>query len=232
MLWAWERPCDLSWIETKETGVAFLAETIVISPDHVVAKPRLQPLKVPPGTYLQAVVRIEVERREPVQLTCRHIDKLSAIISGIARRQSVSAIQIDFDARQSDRDFYRQLLSRVREEIPNGKKLAITALASWLTGDAWLDGIDVDEITPMFFRMGQDSKSVMTYLRSGRKLKTFGKSLSVGLCTDEKNVIGEFARGKARRELTGRTVYLFSPSPEGWSRSEFDNVVKESFDEA
>ena len=75
MLWAWERPEDLRFIDPRTIGVAFLAGTIEIrSPDAgsagsngsaasaettVVLHPRLQPLLVPPETALVAVVRVE-----------------------------------------------------------------------------------------------------------------------------------------------------------------------------
>ena len=75
MLWAWERPEDLRSIDPHTTGVAFLAGTVEIRALNagtagseagvasveatVVLHPRLQPLLVPPGTALMAVVRVE-----------------------------------------------------------------------------------------------------------------------------------------------------------------------------
>ena len=62
MLWAWERPEDLRFIDTDRVGVAFLAATAILRGDTVVPRPRMQPLQVPPGTTLKAVVRVEVAR--------------------------------------------------------------------------------------------------------------------------------------------------------------------------
>ena len=64
------------------------------------------------------------------------------------------AIQIDFDAADSERDVYRRLLARVRAVLPRTVPLSMTALASWCVGDTWLDGLPVDEAVPMLFRMG------------------------------------------------------------------------------
>src|ERR1700682_2345616 len=50
MLWAWERPEKLDFINSREIGVAFLARTIRIHGGLVTVRPRLQPLVVAPGT--------------------------------------------------------------------------------------------------------------------------------------------------------------------------------------
>src|SRR6185295_2701738 len=44
ILWAWERPEKLDFIDPQKTGVAFLAKTIYLRGDRVVSRPRLQPL--------------------------------------------------------------------------------------------------------------------------------------------------------------------------------------------
>src|SRR5690349_24446325 len=59
ILWAWERPEDLEFLDTNQFGVAFLAQTLVLQGDEVVFKPRHQPLKVRPETKLIAVTRID-----------------------------------------------------------------------------------------------------------------------------------------------------------------------------
>jgi hypothetical protein len=52
MLWAWERPERLEFIDIEQTGVAFLARTLYLRGDEVVVRPRLQTLKTPPRTNL------------------------------------------------------------------------------------------------------------------------------------------------------------------------------------
>src|SRR5437667_1977445 len=64
ILWAWERPERLSFINPKKVGVAFLAQTLYLRGDTVTVRFRLQPLEVPPQTFLIAVVRIESDRLE------------------------------------------------------------------------------------------------------------------------------------------------------------------------
>src|SRR5438067_4809046 len=62
ILWAWERPEDLRFLDPKEFGVAFLAQTIFLEHENVSPRPRRQPLDVPPGTYMIAVTRIETNK--------------------------------------------------------------------------------------------------------------------------------------------------------------------------
>ena len=49
VVWAWERPEKLDFINPREVGVAFLARTIYIRGGVVSVRPRLQPLVVAPG---------------------------------------------------------------------------------------------------------------------------------------------------------------------------------------
>ncbi|HKD63178.1 MAG TPA: hypothetical protein VKB40_04015 [Candidatus Acidoferrales bacterium] len=49
-LWVWERPEDLSPIDPKTIGVAFLARTVFLTGDTISFRPRLQPLRLASGT--------------------------------------------------------------------------------------------------------------------------------------------------------------------------------------
>src|SRR4030088_1321214 len=69
VLWAWERPVDLRFINPRETGVAFLARTIHLRANEVVIRPRLQPLDLPEGTKVIAVARVETDRRTKPDLS-------------------------------------------------------------------------------------------------------------------------------------------------------------------
>ncbi len=115
MLWAWERPEKLDFIDPKKIGVAFLAKTIFLRADNVVSKPRLQPLTVREGTRMVAVVRIESDRRDTPQLSTQQLERAAAEVTALARLPNLTAIQIDFDATLSERDFYQRLLAQVSD---------------------------------------------------------------------------------------------------------------------
>lgn len=185
ILWAWERPVALDFIDTREVGVAFLAKTIFLRGEKTQKRPRLQPLSVPQGTVLIAVARIESDRREPPQLSSEQLAQTAFEIAELARLPGIAAIQIDFDAKLSERDFYRDLLVEVRHRLPDQLPLSITALASWCTHDDWLTGLPLDEAVPMLFRMGVDQRQVVSYLATGAQFRPALCRDSAGISTDE-----------------------------------------------
>ena len=184
-LWAWERPEDLNFLNRPDFGVAFLAQTIALEGDAARRRPRLQPLKVQPQTYLMAVTRIEASRKKTPALSAAQLEECAAQIVATARLPNVKAVQIDFDVAVSQRDFYRQLLIRVRALLPAAYPLSMTALASWCWGDSWLEGLPVFEAVPMAFRMGADSKSVRHFLASGADFRPPLCQQSYALALDE-----------------------------------------------
>src|SRR5262249_2464433 len=112
ILWAWERPEDLKSIDANRFAVAFLAETLVLKSDDVIVDPRHQPLDVSPETKLMAVTRIESQKQtgQAAALSDSQRQKLISLILRTRELRNVSAIQIDFDAAASEREFYRALL--------------------------------------------------------------------------------------------------------------------------
>ncbi len=209
MVWAWERPEKLDFINPRETGVAFLARTIFLREGKVTVRPRLQPLVVAPGTALMAVVRIESQpdtghAGEPVSR--RAVEQ--AILEA-TEWHGVRALQIDFDARASEREFYRAILVDVRRALPASMPLSITALASWCQYDDWISGLPVTEAVPMLFRMGGES------YRAGSDFRASACGTSVGISTDEP--LAEIPRG--------RRVYIFHPR--SWSANELRAALEE-----
>jgi hypothetical protein len=199
VLWAWERPVDLRDL-SRGVGVAFLAQTITVSEDAHVTAPRRQPLQVDPSTYLVAVTRIEAPAGVPERR-----DAVAAIAADIARTRTlprVSAVQIDFDARASQRPMYRQLLHDVRAALLPGMPLSMTALASWCLDDNWLDDLPVDEVVPMLFRMGPTQDMHRKEFESRAAAPACRGA--VGLSLDEP--AGIFVR-------RGKRLYLFNPGP-------------------
>jgi hypothetical protein len=214
MLWAWERPEDLGFIDTEAVGVAFLSETCCLRGDEVLVRPRLQPLIAPPGSIMEAVVRIESDMRDPPVLSARQMAGLMRIIGRAARKPGVKAIQIDFDARRSQRDFYKELLHKLRSTLPDDMVLSITALASWCMYDSWISGLPVDEVVPMVFRMGADHGRIHSSLEKRKEFIFSGCRRSVGISTDE----------PVSGIPPGMRLYIFNPKR--WSQGAFQSILK------
>jgi hypothetical protein len=213
ILWAWERPENLSFIDKNKVGVAFLAKTLTLSGDEVVTKPRLQPLKLPEGVKLVSVVRIEADRRKAPVLSEAQLQKAAAEVSSLATLRNVSVVQIDFDAVQSERTFYRQLLLRVRQQLSAQVPLSITALASWCSGDNWLKGLPVDEAVPMFFRMGVERRQFESRLAQGTDFVGEPCRNAAGVSTDELVKTPNVQR-----------LYIFDPNP--WSPDSVNRALE------
>src|SRR5215831_15192405 len=65
VLWAWDRDDDLSFIDIRDTAVAYLAATVILRGKSVFLTPRHHPLAAPKGTRLVALAHVEVDRHEP-----------------------------------------------------------------------------------------------------------------------------------------------------------------------
>lgn len=244
MLWAWERPENLRFLDGTESGVAYLAETIYLAQEPSGApgdyrfsiRPRLQPLVVGPDTARMAVIRIETtgeiagkpsgggQQKDSSEAASQR-ERIAGVIAEVARRPGIRGIQIDFDARKSEQEFYGELLKSVRREMPPEMPLSITALASWCIGDRWLEKLPagtVDEAVPMLFRMGVNTGDVRRFLHSGREFPVKMCSGSVGLSTDEEESRELLAQAATR--WRGKRIYVFAP--EAWTEASAEAVLR------
>lgn len=216
MLWAWERPEDLRHLDAQRIGVAYLAATLLLLPERVVVRPRMQPLQVSPATIVMPVIRLEIERATPPTLPASQRERVVAAIVALSRGAPAPVLQLDFDAPVSARAFYRAVLDDLRRVLPDTIRLSITALASWCLGDSWLADLPIDEAVPMLFRMGADRQQVRRHLQAGGVLRCRTPHQSLGLATDE----------PLPRVPSGPRVYLFSPR--AWSPATLHSALEEA----
>ncbi|HXT64227.1 MAG TPA: DUF3142 domain-containing protein [Pyrinomonadaceae bacterium] len=217
VLWAWERPEDLKAIDPNRFAIAFLAQTLVLKAGNVAFDPRHQPLDVAPQTKLIAVTRIESQKTtgQRAALSDAQRQRLVTLILKTAELRNVSAIQIDFDAAVSEREFYRALLHELRAKLPDRVPLSITALASFCVGDRWLDDLPVDEAVPMIFRMGADDRTIKNFLAGGEDFREPLCQKSYGIAVDEPLEI----KFKAERR-----IYIFNDR--SWSAADVSAITE------
>jgi hypothetical protein len=128
-----------------------------------------------------------------------------------------SALQVDFDARQSERHWYADLLRRVRARMPAGMPLSITALASWCSYDGgWIDRLPVDEAVPMLFRMEPDRRRMAV---SGWGAGDF--AIREPLCMGS---VGISTTEPWPPDIAQRRVYVFADR--GWGRDGLQQTVR------
>jgi hypothetical protein len=216
ILWAWERPEDLRSVAADRAGVAFLAGTVNLRGAEAILRHRMQPLQVAAGAWLMAVTRVEADTDIPLSLSEKQRQSAAAAIAGSASLRGVRAVQVDFDATVSQRQFYRSLLEDLRAKLPEGMPLSITALASWCMGDPWIAGLPVDEAVPMLFQMGPDGPDVFRLLERNRDFRLPVCQLSIGVSTDE----------PLPARPPGRRTYIFHPR--SWDRAAADTAIAEA----
>ncbi|MBF0526460.1 MAG: hypothetical protein HQK56_15360, partial [Deltaproteobacteria bacterium] len=149
-------------------------------------------------------------------------DQESKVISelvAVTKLKGITAIQIDFDARVSARNFYRRVLCELRRQLPGSVALSITALGSWGIYDRWLSTAEIDEAATMLFRMGPDRDLFVQRLRAGKDFSPSNCLVSYGISTDEpldESIYKFLSKGR---------VYIFHPKP--WTRDALTLVMEE-----
>jgi hypothetical protein len=205
VLWAWETPQDLRFVPLDRAGIAFLARTVWLGGSGAHSRPRLQPLRYSPGAALMAVVRMESPETGLAPVSDAVRETVPA-----ARIEGVRALQVDFDARESQREWYRAFLVELRAAMPRGVPLTITALESWCEEGRWVRGLPVADATPMLFRLGPGE------IANPSSFPVSLCSSSVGVSTDELPV----------RIPSVSRIYFFHPGP--WTREAYDAAAAQA----
>ena len=218
ILWAWERPEDLRFLDAKKFGAAFLAQTLFLEKDEVMTKARRQPFRVAPDAYVIAVTRIETNKqidKRPI-LSDEQKKKIVNSVKRTLELPNVKAVQIDFDAVVSERDFYQNALARLRSELPQNTPLTITALASWCVADDWLKDLPVDEAVPMIFDMGADTEKIAKFLSESNDWREPLCRKSYGISINE-TIKSDFKKN--------RRFYIFNARP--WRAEDLNRLPAE-----
>jgi len=181
-LWSWERPDDLRWLAGSGVRVAMLDRTLLLRDGQLEVDLRRQPLHLADDTPLITVVRIESDGRPlPSSLASAVADHIVAA----SRVPRAAGVQIDFDARLSERAFYSVVLRDVRGRLAPHQTLSMTALASWCAEDPWIAEDVVHEIVPMLFEMGPDARAIVRRLQDNRTWAITACNQARGISTDE-----------------------------------------------
>jgi len=200
VLWAWDRDDDLSFIDPRDTAVAYLAATVILRGETVFLAPRHHPLAPPKGTRLVAVAHVEVDRHEPPVVSDAQARDFAATLAALHENLPGEFLQIDFEAKSSQRDFFVKAVAALRHRFPNAV-LSATALTSWCLNERWTQSLAVDEVVPMLFRLGPDRRRIREYFADGGDFRSANCRTSIGVATDE----------LPAAIPSGRRVYAFSP---------------------
>lgn len=213
MVWAWERPEDLRWLP-PDTGVAYVATSIMLQGEDALVRPRTAPLFVPEHAAVVPVLHVDVSWRKPPKLTVAQHERIVRELLRVAQRGNRRVVQLDFEVRRSQRPFLGKVMADIRRRLPPNFALSMTALASWCLDDHWLPASHADEVVPMAFRMGDGEQALRDRLDGHGFTRPYCRA-AMGHATDEPAL-----RSYARRN------YYFSPKP--WTAERWQAVLDRS----
>ncbi len=161
--WLWDEARLPAW-SAREAAV--LQRHILLSGARVLTRPRMRRAALQAHTLVTPVVHVQVSIVDPpTDIEASRAAILRAMQQAAAASTS-GRVQLDMEARPSQRVFYRSLVRELRDTLPPSIKLSVTALAWWCRSPQWLDGLAADEVVPMFFRMGKDGAALRRLLQS------------------------------------------------------------------
>ena len=209
-LWVWERREDLHTVDPKQYAIAYLDQTLTIDLT-VHRQPRRNPINFPSGAKRIPVVRIEASRYAMFDDAARKEAADAILLS--AAEPGIVALQVDFDATLSQRQFYRALLADLRLRMPIRLPLSITALTSWCSWDTWIRDLPIDDAVPMFFRMEPDRRRAPSNLSDFRIREPLCQA-SAGVSTTE----------PWPSSLDHKRIYVFPDK--GWGGESFAEIER------
>jgi hypothetical protein len=154
---------------------------------------------------------LRIESRRP-SLSKTQGRRLAEYLARRAESRTSPALQIDFDAAESERAFYRELLQALAGRLGPEAKISITALASWCLDDRWLAGVPIAEAVPMLFDMGREGEAVRGRLDKGEDFREPLCRGSYGLATYQ-----PWPRLKSER-----AIYVFADRP--WTEAAWSGL--------
>jgi len=158
--WYWDRPARQLPLPPAGVGAAVVTAHVYLSGDQVVRVPRRSGLQLPRQTVAIPVIHVEVDPARPFAAYAAQRDALRDAVVNEALARRPAWIQLDFEAKQSQRAFWLDAVRAIRAALPPDVRLSVTALASWCYGDRWLQQAPVDEVVPMYFRLGRARESI------------------------------------------------------------------------
>lgn len=153
--WYWDRPAGQLPPPAPGVGAAVVVTHLILSGEAVFRQSRRNALPLPDGVMVIPVIHVEVDPAHPFAGNAAQLHGLRDAVIDAAVRGTPAWVQLDFEARQSQRAFWLAAVHAIKAALPTTPRLSVTALASWCHGDRWLGDAPVDEVVPMYFRLGR-----------------------------------------------------------------------------
>jgi len=211
LLWVWDRP-QLFSAPPEGTGIAYLHATVRLSGTQSRTTWRQWPLRIAPGITVIPVVHVTLDNLAPSPVDDAQQQAIARALEHAAAHSRSGWVQLDFEARRSQREAYVALLGRLQPLRAN-VRLSATALASWCMDDPWLPAGLLDEVVPMYFRMGPDSARIR------QRLQTTGAA-TVPACRDAAGLL----LGESWPALGGNVKRRYVFHTGAWKNEDFEKI--------
>jgi len=214
ILWIWDRPTDVRFLDSTTFEFAMLSKTFVLYNSHIKVIPRHSSVQIPPQASLFPVIRIESRGGGGGYNSVITEKLIEEILFEFKHFSKARILQIDFDAKKSELSWYKNVLTRIKTEIQPKCKLSITALVSWCYESQWLESLPVDEIVPMVFQMGYHSEKIKQEFQNKPPFQKSNLKYSIGCSIDEPLSVAD----RTKR------MYFFNPAP--WTKETIIQISK------
>ena len=155
--WLWDNASPPAWSNTE---VAVVLQHIHLRGDDLLIRPRMRAPTLLPTTRVTPVVHVEISSLRPPRNIEQRREDIVFAMQRAAQASTSGVVQLDMEARPSQREFYIALVHDIRAALPQEIKLSVTVLAWWCRSDQWMSQLAADEVVPMFFRMGRDADAL------------------------------------------------------------------------
>jgi hypothetical protein len=180
--WLWDNAEAPAW---SAAHVAALERHILLSGPAIRTR-AARHFPLDGSSRVTPVLHVEVSSvNPPANIEASRAPIVDAMLRAASHSTS-GRVQLDMEAKPSQRDFYRSLVGDLRAALPANIALSVTALAWWCRSPAWLDGLAADEVVPMFFRMGKDGPALRELIeRAPQSLHPRCRGASAGFSAQE-----------------------------------------------
>ncbi|MCS6764253.1 MAG: hypothetical protein MO853_10145 [Candidatus Protistobacter heckmanni] len=131
--WLWDQAALPTWSQGK---TAVLIQHILLSGRAVLELPRRDAPELPAGVRVTLRLHVEVSTVVPPVSIADSRETILHAMDRAARISTSGWVQLDMEARPSQRAFYRELVAEIRARLPTGVRLSVTALAWWFRAGA------------------------------------------------------------------------------------------------
>ncbi len=165
---------DIAWVwdhqapPLQASAWAVTVTQIQLDGATLTERPRGRALPPAGARPLIPVVHVEpAPHRAPEPLNDVQRKAITQRVVGAAAGSRSGWVQLDFEARPSQRDSYHALVREIRAALPASTRLSVTVLAWQCRSAAWIQPLAADEIVPMFFDLGRDAEAWLAQAQAG-----------------------------------------------------------------